>query len=129
MADRDDYQVGYRRPPLEHRFKPGRSGNPRGRPPGIKGIEARLDDELNRMVRVQLEGRTRKVPMWQAVMMRMMQSALKGDWRAMQQVIALRLSRGTPESEVEEAIDELSDEETATLERMLARRATKAEPR
>jgi Family of unknown function (DUF5681) len=28
----DDYQVGYRRPPVEHRFKPGQSGNLKGRP-------------------------------------------------------------------------------------------------
>lgn len=30
------YEVGYGRPPAERRFKPGASGNPRGRPRGIK---------------------------------------------------------------------------------------------
>ena len=28
--------VGYCRPPVEHRFKPGTSGNPRGRPRGSR---------------------------------------------------------------------------------------------
>lgn len=28
----NDYEVGYGRPPKEGRFKPGRSGNPSGRP-------------------------------------------------------------------------------------------------
>lgn len=27
-----DYEVGYRKPPKDSRFKPGRSGNPKGRP-------------------------------------------------------------------------------------------------
>ena len=30
------YEVGYAKPPVETRFKPGQSGNPRGRPKGAK---------------------------------------------------------------------------------------------
>ena len=30
----DDYEVGYGRPPKEHQFKKGKSGNPRGTTPG-----------------------------------------------------------------------------------------------
>lgn len=32
MITDDDDDVGYGRPPKKHRFKPGQSGNPRGRP-------------------------------------------------------------------------------------------------
>ena len=32
----DGYQVGYRHPPLATRFRPGTSGNPRGRPKGAR---------------------------------------------------------------------------------------------
>ena len=31
-ANREKSLVGYKRPPLAHRFKPGQSGNPTGRP-------------------------------------------------------------------------------------------------
>ena len=31
-----DYEVGYGKPPKEHRFKKGQSGNPRGRPKDAK---------------------------------------------------------------------------------------------
>ena len=32
IADNDEGQVGYGKPPVHSRFKPGHSGNPKGRP-------------------------------------------------------------------------------------------------
>jgi len=37
--DPEDYEVGYRKPPAEFRFKKGVSGNPKGRPPGRRSPE------------------------------------------------------------------------------------------
>ncbi|MHC4117020.1 MAG: DUF5681 domain-containing protein [Planctomycetota bacterium] len=31
-TEREDYEVGYKKPPKEHQFKPGQSGNPKGPP-------------------------------------------------------------------------------------------------
>ena len=33
MSKKKNQEVGYGRPPQEHQFKPGQSGNPKGRPP------------------------------------------------------------------------------------------------
>ena len=38
-------EVGYRKPPKAHRFKNGRSGNPRGRPKGAKSGKPVLSEE------------------------------------------------------------------------------------
>jgi len=34
----NDYEVGYKKPPKQGRFKKGQSGNPRGRPSGTKNL-------------------------------------------------------------------------------------------
>ena len=43
------YRVGYCRPPREYQWRPGQSGNPRGRPKGAVGRKKR-SAELDRML-------------------------------------------------------------------------------
>jgi len=41
------YEVGYGRPPKATRFKPGCSGNPKGRPKGSKAPKTLLEEALS----------------------------------------------------------------------------------
>ena len=53
MADKDhDYEVGYGKPPKAGRFKPGQSGNPRGRPKGTLNLKTDLQQELAERISV-----------------------------------------------------------------------------
>ena len=46
--DKDgDYEVGYGKPPRHTRFVKGRSGNPRGKPPGAKNFTTLLNEALD----------------------------------------------------------------------------------
>ena len=43
-----NHSVGYGRPPEATRFKPGQSGNPKGRPKGSKNLRTLFAEELRR---------------------------------------------------------------------------------
>jgi Family of unknown function (DUF5681) len=50
--DKQNSAVGYGRPPVNRQFKPGQSGNPRGRPKGSKNLATMLAEALSRPVTV-----------------------------------------------------------------------------
>ena len=56
-----DGDVGYRRPPRNHQFKPGQSGNPRGRPKGARNESSILREIFERKIESRSGGRSRKI--------------------------------------------------------------------
>ena len=77
-----NYQVGYGKPPREHRFKPGRSGNPRGRPRGAKSTATVVSELLNRKLEVLSAAGVRRISVREAILTRHADAALKGDIKA-----------------------------------------------
>ena len=77
-----DYEVGYGKPPRHTRFKPGRSGNPRGRPSGSKNLTTLLSEALNEFVIVAENGRRRKITKRQAIVTQLVNRSAKSDLRA-----------------------------------------------
>lgn len=77
-----DYEVGYGRPPVETRFKPGRSGNPRGRKKGSRNVSTLVQEALEELVVVQVNGRRRKVTKLQAAFIQQANKAAAGDPKA-----------------------------------------------
>ena len=75
-------EVGYGRPPREHQFKPGHSGNPRGRPKGSKNETTILHALLNRKIEVRQGGTLRKITVLEAILMRFTEDALKGNTKS-----------------------------------------------
>lgn len=67
--EQDDYKVGYGRPPLQSRFKKGKSGNPKGRKKGSKGLKTLIAEELYRPVEIKdSRGHVKRIPLIQAAL-------------------------------------------------------------
>ena len=80
----DDYDVGYGKPPVSTRFKPGQSGNPKGRPKGTRNFKTDLREELDSKIRIQEGQQGLVISKQQVLIKRMLESATKGNMRAMQ---------------------------------------------
>ena len=58
MTNKDSkYKVGYGCPPKEHQFKPGQSGNPKGRPKKNNNFAEDVLEEMSEMITVQENGK------------------------------------------------------------------------
>jgi Family of unknown function (DUF5681) len=76
------YRVGYGRPPEDHRFQPGQSGNRKGRPKGAKNTVTLLREILDRKIEVRTGSTVRKISVREAILTRFAESALKGDTKS-----------------------------------------------
>jgi len=84
MQPEHAYEVGYGKPPLATRFRPGQSGNPQGRPRGAKSVATSVDEALNERVSVTENGKRRKITKRQAMFKQLANRAAQGDHKATQ---------------------------------------------
>lgn len=88
---KNDYPVGYKKPPTTTQFKPGQSGNPKGRPKGIQNLSTDLEQELGEKILVTEAGKSQPVTKQRAMIKSLFAKALKGDVRASNVLINLIL--------------------------------------
>jgi hypothetical protein len=88
-------KVGYGRPPVSTRFKPGQSGNPRGRPKGSKSLEQVLRQALNRRVQDTRRGGRHTVRMAELIIEGLVFAAAKRDPQMLRLLLAF-LDRYAP---------------------------------
>ena len=121
MADKkDDYEVGYGKPPQNTRFKKGQSGNPRGRAPGAKDLKTLLIDTLNEPVVVTENGGRRTISKRQAIVKQFVNQSAKGDWRAVKLLVdMLHDTEGGDEPEAAES--SFSEADQKVIEQLKAR--------
>ena len=114
-----DYEIGRGKPPRSSRFKPGQSGNPGGRKKGNLNLSTVLRSVLESDIDVTESGRRRTVAVLEAIILRQVQDALRGQPRAIDSLLD-RYERHSGRDY--EQVEESAEEDLLLLERALKAR-------
>lgn len=106
-------RVGYRNPPKHTRFKPGHSGNPKGRPKGAKSLQSIVRDTLTQKVTIRGPFGERKVSRIEAILQKAVEQAMKGNPRALAELLKL-YGNAVPDELSSPAPDAHGEDLTAT---------------
>jgi len=116
-----DYEVGYGRPPRHTRFVKGRSGNPRGRPPGAKNFTTLLNEALNEGVLVTENGEHRKISKREAIVTQLANRAAAADFRAIKILLDIVRDIERQTEPVSPETAEFSESDEKVIEQLKAR--------
>lgn len=82
-------KVGFKSPPKRTQFKPGQSGNPKGRPKGTKNLRTDLSEELAEKITVTEGGQQLVISKQRAMLKSLMAKSIKGETVAARALINL----------------------------------------
>lgn len=104
MTERKDYEVGYGKPPVAHRFKPGQSGNPKGRKESKLNeaeLIAKIRDEL---LPITINGKIQRISTFEAAVRKTHMTVLaKGNVRDLEKLLQLYARYGAEPEELRNA--------------------------
>lgn len=120
-AAAEAYIVTRGKPPREHQFKKGQSGNPRGRPKGSQNFRTLLQRELDRQITATNNGREVRMTKREAMVKRLVGEALKGNLKALDAVLQ-HSGEAAASAQALPPMDTDPDREAAILMAYLARR-------
>jgi hypothetical protein len=118
-----DEEVGYGKPPRAHQFKPGQSGNPPGRRKGAKNEETILRELLRHLVRINENGKVRKITFLEAILRKVAEDCLRGNIKS----VGFLLSRYYAAAAGGAAQADLSEDDKAVLDAYLRKLKNKPE--
>jgi hypothetical protein len=97
--DDAEYEIGYGRPPREHQFQKGRSGNSKGRLKGALSIKNMILRRLLTRVNVRENGKSSRISTLEALVVKALNDALQGRPKAFVEIFKLFQSAGIFSSE------------------------------
>ncbi len=82
-----DYEVGCGKPPKEYQFKPGQSGNPRGRPKSKRSGSTDISELLGEPIKVTTGGKVREMGPFEASLRKLAKRAVDKDLPAIRKFV------------------------------------------
>jgi Family of unknown function (DUF5681) len=115
------YVIGYGRPPVHTRFKPGHRGRG-GRPKRQRNLRTVLEQTLDQRITIREGNRTRQVTKRDAIILKLVNDAVSGNAKALTNLIVLMRSHdmmGQPQEEAE--LQPLTADDEAIMADLLRR--------
>jgi hypothetical protein len=113
------YAVGYGKPPLSTRFKPGTSGNAKGRPKNSKNLKTLIRQALTAKISIREGSSNRRVSKIEGVVLRQLENALKGEDRAAMAVIKMAMQMGFLEDAQPEVAETVTSSDEEILQQLM----------
>lgn len=89
-----NYAVGYGRPPTHTQFKPGQSGNPKGRSAQSPNLATIVRQVLGEQTPIRIGGRVRRMSKIEALFRSLLARAFKGDLKALHGLLMMMNKAG-----------------------------------
>jgi hypothetical protein len=119
-GDPQDYEVGYKKPPVATRFQTGDGrGNRKGRLKNSANFKTDLKEELAETITLKVNGRPQKMSKQRAMIKTLVINAIKGGDRAIGKTCDLQIRLGLDDEQ--ERAEALSPEDQAILDAVLNR--------
>lgn len=112
------YSIGYGRPPKHARFKPGQSGNPKGRPKGARSTHVILHDELHQKITVIENGRRTSMTKLEYLIRKLVNGAMQKGTKEFEVLLKL-MQRFEMPVDADAAAGDLEAEDAAMLQHFL----------
>ena len=107
----ENYEIGYGKPPKESQFTPGQSGNKKGRPKNSRNTYTLLNDVLEQKINIKENGRDLKISKKLAMLMQLVNKAVKGDTKAISALLPHMLMADAKEEDKNKIMASMSQDD------------------
>lgn len=115
----NEENIGYGNPPKATRFAKGKSGNPKGRPKGSRNTYKLLEDLLEEKIVLLQNGKEVRLSKKAAILLQAVNSAVKGDLKAIQQLFPHLLTVDAKIAEREQKVSSLKEDDMKILKQFI----------